>query len=92
MAGEWICSFAAPCERMFDEYCFVFFVCCFACADSSFMSLLNKLAHLEFPNRSTPEQCPCCPELFPLEEFAAHVYKCIQVRHTKLGRCHVASK
>jgi len=49
-------------------------------ADSSFLSLLGKLAKLEFPDQL--EQCPCCPEKFPLSEFATHVYTCIQVRQT----------
>jgi hypothetical protein len=58
-------------------------------ADSSFMSLLNKLASLEFPDQLEP--CPCCPEQFPLSEFAAHVYKCIQVSRTHWHSMHCRS-
>jgi len=47
--------------------------------DTSFMTLLNRLTNLEFPDRlNTEEQCPLCPEKFPLEVFADHVYRCIQ--------------
>ena len=43
------------------------------------MTLLNKLANLEFPDRdnSVLEACPLCPQSFRLDEFASHVYQCI---------------
>ena len=49
------------------------------------MSLLNKLANLELPNRgaTSDEECPICAKRFTLAEFAPHVYECVQVRNTR---------
>lgn len=45
----------------------------------SFFDLMETFANLNLPDDdAAPEQCPLCPDTFPLDEFAAHVLVCIK--------------
>ena len=49
-------------------------------AEDTFANLLTHFAALHVPSSSTkPEQCPICSKIFPLSEFADHVYSCLTV-------------
>ena len=48
--------------------------------EDTFANLLTHFAALHVPTSSTkPEQCPICSGMFPLSEFADHVYSCLTV-------------
>ena len=48
--------------------------------EDTFSTLLTHFAALHVPTSSTkPEQCPICNNMFPLSEFADHVYSCLTV-------------
>ena len=48
--------------------------------EDTFSNLLTHFAALHVPTSSTkPEQCPICSNMFPLSEFADHVYSCLRV-------------
>ena len=48
--------------------------------EDTFANLLTHFANLHVPTSSTkPEQCPICNNMFPLSEFADHVYSCLTV-------------
>jgi hypothetical protein len=51
-----------------------------ALSDSeSFFELLRTFASLDLPQGpELPEQCPLCPEKYPLADFAPHVLNCIK--------------
>lgn len=78
-------SAAAACSRVSVAHVRPRPLFCCRVADSSFLALLNKLAHLELPNRgSEMEDCPICSVKFTLADFAAHVYMCIKVSRALL--------
>ena len=48
--------------------------------EDTFSNLLTHFAALHVPTSSTkPEQCPICNNMFPLSDFADHVYSCLKV-------------
>ena len=48
--------------------------------EDTFATLLTHFAALHVPSSSTkPEQCPICSKVFPLSDFADHVYSCLTV-------------
>lgn len=50
-------------------------------ADGTFFDLLQSFAQMHVPQAhgqdAPPEPCPICSQSFALDDFAAHVYKCI---------------
>lgn len=48
--------------------------------DESFFELLQTFAKLDLPETETDEkeQCPLCPAILPIGDFATHMYECIK--------------